>query len=113
MLPGVSLRVLQRMQGPVEGFEVVMVEIELPAGTLVPPHTHPGIESTFVLEGSGDLHVEGREARNLVAGDAFQAPPDTVHFVRIGEKSRVCSTLVVRVGEPFTQPAAVKDGEVG
>ena len=105
MLQGVSLQVLQRIDGPVDGYETVMVEIKIPAGTLVPPHTHPGVESTFLLEGTGELHVEGRSPRQLVAGDAFQAPPDTIHFVKVGETARVRSTLVVRKGEPFTQPA--------
>jgi quercetin dioxygenase-like cupin family protein len=111
MLPGVSLKVLQRMDGPVEGYEVVMVEIEIPAGTLVPPHTHPGVESTFVIEGSGELTMEGHPPRPLVAGDAFQAPPDTVHSVKIGDKARVWSALVVRKGEAFTKPASAKTVE--
>jgi quercetin dioxygenase-like cupin family protein len=106
MLPGVSLTVLRRMDGPADGYETVMVEIAIPAGTLVPPHTHPGVESTFVLEGTGELHVDGLPPVMLAAGDSFQAPPDTIHFVRIGERARVRSTLVVRKGEPITQPAA-------
>ena len=106
MLPGVSVTVLRPMDGPVDGYETVMVEISIPEGTLVPPHTHPGVESTFVLEGTGELHVEGMPTVMLAAGDSFQAPPDTVHFVRIGERARVRSTLVVRKGEPITRPAA-------
>jgi quercetin dioxygenase-like cupin family protein len=94
------------MDGPADGYETVMVEIAIPAGTLVPPHTHPGVESTFVLEGTGELHVDGLPPVMLAAGDSFQAPPDTIHFVRIGERARVRSTLVVRKGEPITQPAA-------
>jgi quercetin dioxygenase-like cupin family protein len=106
MLPGVSLKELHRMDGPVAGYEIVMVEIELAAGTLVPPHTHPGVESTYVLDGSGELRIEGEPPRTLRAGDAFQAPPDTVHCVQIGEqRARVCSTLVVRKGEPMVSPA--------
>jgi quercetin dioxygenase-like cupin family protein len=106
MLPGVSLTVLRRMDGPVDGYETVMVDIVIPAGTLVPPHTHPGVESTFVFEGTGELHVDGQPPVHLAAGDSFQAPPDTVHFVRVGERARVRSTLVVRKGEPITQSAA-------
>ena len=87
------------------GYETVMVEIEVAAGTLVAPHTHPGIESTFVLEGGRQLHVDGQSPRTLGQGDAFQAPPNTVHFVQVGHrKARVCSTLVVRKGEPMTSP---------
>ena len=106
MLPGVSLTIVQRSDGPVAGYETVMVEIDIPAGTLVAPHTHPGIESTIVLEGEGELHIEGQSPRGLRAGDAFQSPPDTVHFVQVRKRARVCSTLVVRKGEPLTSPAS-------
>jgi quercetin dioxygenase-like cupin family protein len=106
MLPGVSLTVLRRMDGPVDGYETVMVEIAIPAGTLVPPHTHPGMESTFVLEGTGELHIDGQPPVRLAAGDSFQAPPDTIHHVQVGEAARVRSTLVVRKGEPITKPAS-------
>lgn len=107
MLPGVSLKVVQRSDGPAAGYETVMVEIEVAAGVIVPPHTHPGVESTFVLEGDGELHIHGLPPRQLRAGDLFQSPPDTIHFVKIGAKARVCSTLVVRKGEPLTSPASV------
>lgn len=108
MLPGVSLKVLHKMEGPTPGYEVVMVQIEIAAGTLVPPHTHPGIESTYVLEGSGELRVDGEALRLLNPGDAFQAPPDRVHSVKIGDQTaRVCSTLVVRKGEPLVSPATI------
>ena len=44
MLQGVFLKVLHKMDGPTAGYEIVMVQIEIAAGTLVPPHTHPGVE---------------------------------------------------------------------
>jgi quercetin dioxygenase-like cupin family protein len=108
MLPGVSLKVLSKMDGPAAGYEVLTVQIEIAAGTLVPPHTHPGVESTYVLEGLGELRIDGEPPRSLKAGDAFQVPPDQVHCVQIGGKTaRVCSTLVVRKGEPLVSPATV------
>jgi quercetin dioxygenase-like cupin family protein len=108
MLPGVSLKVLNKIDGPMPGYEVVIVQIDIAPGTLVPPHTHPGVESTFVLEGSGELRIDGEPARLLKPGDAFQAPPDRIHCVQIGdETARVCSTLVVRKGEPLVSAAPV------
>jgi quercetin dioxygenase-like cupin family protein len=108
MLPGVSLKVLHKTDGPAAGYEVLMVHIEIAAGTLVPAHTHPGVESTFVLEGSGELRLDGEPPRSLKAGDAFQVPPDKVHCVQIGgQTARVCSTLIVRKGEPLVSPATI------
>lgn len=108
MLQGVFLKVLHKMDGPTAGYEIVMVQIEIAAGTLVPPHTHPGVESTYVLEGSGELRILGEPPRLLKPGDAFQAPTDRVHSVLIGDQfARVCSTLVVRKGEPLVSPATL------
>ena len=52
--------------------------------------------------------MKEKAPRMLAAGEAFQAPPDTVHFLKIGDDARVRSTLVVRKGEPFTQLAVAK-----
>jgi hypothetical protein len=45
--PSVSLRVLNRVDEPIEGYETVIVEIQVRAGTLVGGHSHPGIKSTL------------------------------------------------------------------
>jgi anti-sigma factor ChrR (cupin superfamily) len=52
-MPGVSLKVLQQMDGPIPGQVTVIVELEVVAGTAIGRHTHPGIESTSVVEGAG------------------------------------------------------------
>ena len=105
MLPGVSLKILQKSDGPLPGYETVIVEIEVEGGVTVGRHTHPGIESTYVIEGSGELTVEGEPSRMLSPGQAFQVPPGVVHSVKIGDrKARVCSTLTVEKGKPLVSP---------
>jgi quercetin dioxygenase-like cupin family protein len=51
-------------------------------------HTHPGIESSYVLEGGGfDLRIKGRPTRMVKAGNSFQIPPETPHAgVKNGDK---------------------------
>jgi quercetin dioxygenase-like cupin family protein len=105
-MPGVSLRVLNKVDGPIEGYETVMVEIQIPAGTLVGRHSHPGIESTYIIGGSGELTVDGQDGRLLQPGDAFQVSAGTVHRVKIGDKdAKACSVLVVEKGKPLVAPA--------
>ena len=105
MLPGVLLKVLQQMDGPVSGYMTVIVEIEVAAGTLVARHIHPGIESTYVMEGGGELMIEGQPSRVLKPGDAFQVPSCVAHSVQLGnQKTKVCSTLVVEKGKPLVSP---------
>jgi quercetin dioxygenase-like cupin family protein len=85
----------------------VLVEAEIEAGVAVGRHTHPGIESAYVLEGGFELPIQGMETRMLKAGDAFQIPPNTPHAGgKAGTtKTRVLITYVVEKGKPLASPA--------
>ncbi len=83
------------------------MEVEIDAGVTVPRHTHPGIESSYVLEGGFELPVQGQPTRILKAGDGFQIPPETSHDGgKPGDKkSRIAITYVVEKGKPLVSPA--------
>ena len=85
----------------------MLVEAEIAAGVAVGRHTHPGIESAYVLEGGFELPIQGMETRMLKAGDAFQVPPNTPHAGgKAGTaKTRVLITYVVEKGKPLASPA--------
>jgi len=105
-MPGVNLRVLSKIDGPAEGFETVIVEINVPAGLVVGRHSHPGVETTYVLEGSGELTIDGEASRVVARGEAFQVPVGRIHTIKIGDKdAKVCSVLVVEKGKPLVIPA--------
>lgn len=105
-MTGVNLRVLNKIDGPVEGFETVIVEIDVPADLVIGRHSHPGVETTYVLEGSGELTVDGEASRVVARGEAFQVPLGRIHSVKIGDKdAKVCSVLVVEKGKPLVIPA--------
>ena len=93
---------------PGAGYETVLVGAEIEAGVAVGRHTHPGIESAYVLEGGFELPIQGMETRMLKAGDAFfQVPPNTPHAGgKAGTaKARVLITYVVEKGKPLASPA--------
>ena len=104
---GVTRKILSQSDGPVPGYETVLVEATVEAGVAVGRHTHPGIESAYVLEGGFELPIQGHETRNLKPGDAFQIPPDTPHAGgKAGTaKSRILITYVVQKGKPLASPA--------
>jgi quercetin dioxygenase-like cupin family protein len=85
----------------------VLVEATIEAGVSVARHTHPGVESAFVLEGGFELPIQGQPTRALKAGDGFQIPPETPHAGgKPGEaKSRILITYVVEKGKPLASPA--------
>ncbi|MGE5640728.1 MAG: cupin domain-containing protein [Clostridia bacterium] len=105
---GVSRKILSRTDGPMEGYETIIVEATIEAGVFVGRHTHPGIESSYVLEGGFELPVQGQPTRMLKAGDAFQIPPETPHAGgKPGTaKSRILINYIVQKGKPLATPVA-------
>ena len=104
---GVTRKILSQTDGPAAGYETLLVEATIEAGVPVGRHTHPGIESAYVLEGGFELPVEGQATRMLKAGDGFQIPPHTPHA---GGKpgtarTRVLITYNLEKGKPLASPA--------
>src|SRR5689334_9483726 len=57
---GVTRKVLSKTDGPMAGYETLLVEAEIDAGVTVGRHTHPGVESAYVLEGGFELPIQGQ-----------------------------------------------------
>src|SRR2546430_8396726 len=95
---GVTRKILSQTDGPAPGYETLLVEATIEAGVAVGRHTHPGIESAYVLEGGFELPIQGQATRTLKAGDGFQIPPDTPHAGGAAgtAKSRILITYVVQ-----------------
>jgi quercetin dioxygenase-like cupin family protein len=85
----------------------MLVVAEIDAGVAVARHTHPGVESAYVLEGGFELPIEGQPTRMLKPGDGFQIPPATPHAGgKAGTaKSKILITYVVEKGKPLASPA--------
>jgi quercetin dioxygenase-like cupin family protein len=80
--------------------------VEIDPDFLVPRHTHPGVETTTVLEGGGVLGVKGAADRTVGAGDAFQVPYEVPHLLRNGKaKTRLAVVYVVEKDKPLATPA--------
>lgn len=105
--PGVTRKIFSQTDGPMPGYVTIIAEAEIEPGIKVARHTHPGIESSYVLEGNLELPVEGQPTRMVKAGDAFQIPPNTPHAggKPSDVKVRVSTTYVVEKGKPLASPA--------
>ena len=75
---GIKRTVLHSFEFP-EGYTTVTAVVELPAGTCAGRHTHPGIDSGYVMEGDFVLKVDGKPEQKLKAGDSFETQPMTIH----------------------------------
>ena len=107
LTPGVTRKILSQTEGPTAGYVTLIAEATLEPGVPVARHTHPGIESAYILEGALELPVQGQETRVLKAGDGAQIPPETPHAGgKPGEtKTRILITYVVEKGKPLASPA--------
>jgi len=87
--------------------EVILGKAEIAPGGETGRHTHPGIETGYVLSGSTTLEVEGEGTRVLKAGDSYTIPYGRVHNARVegSEPGVVLATYVVEKGKPLATPA--------
>ena len=102
----VKRKLLKRTETGTGNLVTLLMEVEVPAGVEVPRHTHPGVESAFVLEGEAELYVQGQEAVAVRPGEGFQIPAEVPHGVRKVEKPlRLAITYVVDKDKPLVTPA--------
>lgn len=95
--PG-SNEMLRTMLERVDGVEVIVSDVIIPADSTVPRHYHPGEEVVYVIEGSA-VHVEeGKPDRQITAGEAMVIPPEAIHAPRGGPDG--ARAIVFRVHKP-------------
>jgi quercetin dioxygenase-like cupin family protein len=103
---GIKRTILMQTDGPAEGYVTVLVGAEIPAGSLVARHTHPGIESAYAIEGGGVLTMDGQADKTIGQGDSFQVPARVPHAFQNGAKAtRLHLTMVLEKGKPLASPA--------
>ena len=105
--PGLTRKVISQTDGPMPGYTTIIAQVEIEPGAMVARHTHPGIESGYVVEGAIDLPIQGQPTRALKPGDGFQVPAETPHAGgKNGDaKTKIVSTYVVEKGKPLATPA--------
>ena len=81
----------------VEGTEIIISHVEIPANTTLPKHWHPGEEFVYVLEGSEVLWQKDKPDVHLKKGDVFKVPLKQIHTATTGEEG--VTVLVFRVHE--------------
>ena len=98
--------VLQAVDFP-PGFNVVSAVAEIAPGNCAGRHTHPGVESTYVMDGEILLKVQGKPDQKFKAGESFQIPVGTPHDACTipGQTFKVLSTYIVEKGKPLASPA--------
>ena len=98
---------LQRGDLSVAGREAVVVRVELDADGIVGRHTHPGEESTYIIEGSLLIEIDGKAPMTLSAGETFFVPAGMIHGGKnVGKTpAKLLATYIVEKGKPLATPA--------
>lgn len=104
--PGIKRTVVTKEDVAAPGREAVVARVELEPGVVAGRHTHPGDEISYVLEGEGELLIDGEAPRRVKAGDAFVVPAGKVHDARNvgGTVMKLVGVYVVEKGKPLAAP---------
>jgi quercetin dioxygenase-like cupin family protein len=103
---GLKRTLLKQTDGPVEGYVTIEMRVDIEAGAAIARHTHPGVESGYLVEGGTHLAIDGIGEFALKPGDAYQVPTGVPHSANNGlAKTVVVATYVVEKGKPPASPA--------
>lgn len=99
------------LTGPFEGFEVVLVELNIApnARSSGPGHRHPGPVLGYVVEGQMRFAINNEPEQLLPMGRTFFEPSGAVHTTngsaRPDGPTRAVVFMIVPKGSPLTAPA--------
>ena len=97
---------LQKFDVPGSTYETVVALAEIIPNVSIGRHSHPGIESAYIVEGDIVIMITGQPDKALKAGDSWQVPIGAIHDGKTGAKgAKVIVTYVVEKGKPLTTPA--------
>ena len=99
------------LTGALEGFEVVLVELNIQPGARSsgPGHRHPGPVLGYIVEGQMRFAINNEAEQVLPVGGTFFEPSGAVHTTsgsaRLDGPTRAVVFMLVPKGSPLTSPA--------
>jgi quercetin dioxygenase-like cupin family protein len=102
-VPGLTRTDLQRHDLSIPGVELIQNRVDITPDAPPVRHKHPGEEIIYVLEGTLEYSIDGREPATFNPGEVLLVPPETVHSVRnIGRGNAAeLATYIVEKGKPL------------
>jgi quercetin dioxygenase-like cupin family protein len=100
---GVTRTDLLRHDLGVSGREVIQVRVDFAPGVAFPPHSHPGEEIAYVIEGLLEYRLEDKPPVTLKAGETLFIPAGTIHAAKnVGSGNAAeLATYIVEKGKPL------------
>jgi quercetin dioxygenase-like cupin family protein len=105
--PGLQRIIVNRADLSVPGREAVIAHIELAPDARAGWHRHPGEEVSYILEGKGELLIDGRPTLELKPGVGFVVPAGARHDAHNTGTTplKLVAVYVVEKGKPIASPA--------
>ena len=106
-VPGLTRTDLQRHDLSIPGREVIQNRVDIAPDAPPVRHKHPGEEIIYVLEGTLEYSIDGRDPATFNPGEVLLVPAETVHSVRnVGSGNAAeLATYIVEKGKPLLVPA--------
>ena len=104
---GIKRTLVHKADVSVPNREAIVARVEVEPGVMAGRHSHDGEEISYVLEGEGELLIDGEAPRKLKAGDAFVIPAGKVHDAKNTGSGpfKLVGVFVVEKGKPLATPA--------
>ncbi len=102
--PGLKRTVIRTIDYPA-GYTTFTAIVEVAPGTCTGRHSHPGIDSGYVLEGDFVLKIDGKPEQTFKAGDSYGTSPQEPHDGCSVSGNKLIDTFVIEKGKPLASPA--------
>lgn len=105
--PAIKRTVVTRKDSATPGIEDIVARVEIVPGGFAGRHTHPGDEISYILEGEGEILMEGQPPLKVKAGDGFVVPAGVKHDAHNSGTTtlKLVGVYVVEKGKPMATPA--------
>jgi quercetin dioxygenase-like cupin family protein len=98
--------VVQKAEFPGDTMATLLVMIEVVPNGLAARHTHPGVETGYVIDGSVELTIGSQPPATFKQGDTYMIPATVPHSVKAGPGGvKLVATFVVEKDKPLASPA--------
>ena len=104
--PGVK-RTIVKTQDVSGGHQAVIASVTIAPGASAGRHTHPGEEISYVIEGEGDVLIDGQPPLQIKTGDGFVVPAGAVHDLHNAGTIpiKLAAVYYIEKGKPLATPA--------
>jgi quercetin dioxygenase-like cupin family protein len=104
--PGI-MRTILKTQDVSGGHQAIIASVTIAPGASAGRHTHPGEEMSYVIEGEGEVLIDGQPPLPIKAGDGFVVPAGAIHDAHnTGTVPiKMAAVYYIEKGKPLATPA--------